>query len=209
MIPRIKICGLRDVETALSAAKFGADAVGLVFYPPSPRAVTADSAQCIVKNLPPFVSSVGLFVDADPKSVFTVLETVQLDVLQFHGDESPEYCRQFGRPYLKAVRVKPALDLLEYAAQFSDARGILVDAYVPHTHGGTGKTFDWSLLPTHFPLPLILSGGLCPENVAEAISRVRPWAVDVSSGVEIVKGIKDVARIAAFTEAVRLCGSSD
>ena len=209
MIPRIKICGLRDVETALVAANCGADAIGLVFYSPSPRAVAVDTARYIVECLPPFVSSVGLFVDADPQSVFRILAEVPLDILQFHGDESPEYCRQFGRPYLKAVRVKPALNLLEYAAQYMDARGILVDAYVPDTHGGTGKTFDWSLLPEHLPLPLILSGGLYPENVAEAIRRVRPWAVDVSSGVEVTKGIKDVAKIAAFTEAVRLCDSPD
>lgn len=209
MIPRIKICGLRDAQTALTAARMGADAIGLVFYPPSPRAVTLESAQHIVKSLPPFVASVGLFVDADPESVFRVLQAMPLDVLQFHGDESPEYCRQFGRPYLKAVRVKPALNLLEYAARYADAQGILVDAYVPHAHGGTGETFDWSLLPAHFPRPLILSGGLTPDNVAEAICRVQPWAVDVSSGVEITKGIKDVAKIAAFTEAVRLCGSPD
>lgn len=202
MIPRIKICGLRDVETAVSAAWLGADAIGLVFYAPSPRAVDVARAQQIVRALPPFVSSVGLFVDADPGVVSGVLEQVSLDVLQFHGNEPADYCRQFNRPYLKAVRVKPGLDLLEYAARYGDACGILVDAYVPDSPGGTGETFDWSLLPARLPLPLILSGGLHAGNVADAIRQVRPWAVDVSSGVESSKGIKDVAKIAAFIEQV-------
>ncbi|MBS1156586.1 MAG: N-(5-phosphoribosyl)anthranilate isomerase [Proteobacteria bacterium] len=209
MIPRIKICGLRDPETALAAARLGADAIGLVFYAPSPRAVNIETARRIAQCLPPFVTTVGLFVDADPAYVCKVLASVPLDILQFHGEESPEYCRQFSRPYLKAVRVKPALDLLEYAARYADARGILVDTYVPQAPGGTGETFDWSLLPQHFPLPLVLSGGLHPGNVSEAIRRVRPWAVDVSSGVESSKGIKDVAKIAAFNEAVRRSGCPD
>lgn len=209
MIPRIKICGLRDPETALAAARLGADAIGLVFYAPSPRAVNIETARRIAQCLPPFVAAVGLFVDADPAYVREVLASVPLDILQFHGEESPEYCRQFSRPYLKAVRVKPALDLLEYAARYADARGILVDTYVPQAPGGTGETFDWSLLPQHFPLPLVLSGGLHPGNVSEAIRRVQPWAVDISSGVESSRGIKDVAKIAAFNEAVRRSGSPD
>lgn len=202
MTPRIKICGLQDAETAVSAVRLGADAIGLVFYAPSPRAVNVERAQQIVRTLPAFVSSVGLFVDADPAYVSSVLKQVQLDLLQFHGDESAAYCRQFNRPYLKAVRVKPGLDLLEYAARYEDARGLLVDAYVPDAPGGTGETFDWSLLPVQLPLPLVLSGGLHAGNVADAIRQVRPWAVDVSSGVERTKGIKDVAKIAAFIEQV-------
>ncbi len=201
-MPRIKICGLRDAETAVAAAQLGADAIGLVFYAPSPRAVDASQSQQIVQALPPFVTTVGLFVNADPDYVAGVLAQVPLDLLQFHGDESPDYCRQFNRPYLKAVRVKPGLDLLEYAARYGDARGILVDAFVPDAPGGTGETFDWSLLPAQLPLPLILSGGLHAGNVADAIRQVRPWAVDVSSGVERSKGIKDVAKIAAFIEQV-------
>lgn len=201
-MPRIKICGLRDAETAVAAAQLGADAIGLVFYAPSPRAVDASQSQQIVQALPPFVTTVGLFVNADPDYVACVLAQVPLDLLQFHGDESPDYCRQFNRPYLKAVRVKPGLDLLEYAARYGDARGILVDAFVPDAPGGTGETFDWSLLPAQLPLPLILSGGLHAGNVADAIRQVRPWAVDVSSGVERSKGIKDVAKIAAFIEQV-------
>lgn len=202
MLPKIKICGLRDPETALATARLGADAIGLVFYAPSPRAVDIETASGIARALPAFVCTVGLFVDADPGYVREVLARVPLDLLQFHGDESPEYCRQFGRPYLKAVRVKPGLDLLEYAARYADARGILVDAYTPGTPGGTGETFDWSLLPARLPLPLILSGGLNAGNVAHAIRQVRPWAVDVSSGVESARGIKDVAMVAAFIEQV-------
>lgn len=203
MISRVKICGLREVETAVETACLGADAIGLVFYAPSPRAVDIETAGRIVRALPPFVSAVGLFVDADPGFVRQVLDSVSLDLLQFHGEESPAYCRQFNRPYLKAVRVKPGLNLLEYAARYPDTRGLLVDAWVSNAPGGTGETFDWALLPSELPLPLILSGGLNPGNVAGAIQRTHPWAVDVSSGVESGRGIKDVAKIAAFVEAVR------
>lgn len=203
MIQRIKICGFRDVGTAVETACLGADAIGLVFYAPSPRAVDIDTAGRIARALPPFVSTVGLFVDAEPGFVRQVLGSVPLDLLQFHGEESPAYCQQFDRPYLKAVRVKPGLNLLEYAARYPDARGLLVDAWVSNAPGGTGETFDWALLPPELPLPLILSGGLNPGNVAGAIHRTQPWAVDVSSGVESGRGIKDVAKIAAFVEAVR------
>ncbi|MBV8658930.1 MAG: phosphoribosylanthranilate isomerase [Burkholderiales bacterium] len=203
MTPRIKICGLRDAATAVAAARCGADAIGLVFYADSPRHVTANKAHEIVASLPPFVSSVGLFVDADAHFVEGVLRTVPLDLLQFHGDESPEYCRAFGRPYIKAVRVRPGMDLVEYADRYGDARAILCDAYSAAAPGGTGERFDWDLLPSSLSLPLILSGGLDPENVINAVRRVRPWAVDVSSGVERERGIKDVGRISAFVDAVR------
>jgi phosphoribosylanthranilate isomerase len=202
MKTRIKICGLRDAATARETAQLGADAIGLVFYAPSPRHVEIDAAREIVAALPPFVMSVGLFVDAEPDYVRSVLAQVPLDVLQFHGNESPAYCEQFSRPYLKAVRVKPGLNLLEYAASYAGARGLLVDAFVEGVPGGTGEGFDWSLLPADLPLPLILSGGLYPGNVKAAVEEVRPWAVDVSSGVESAKGIKDVAKIAAFVEEV-------
>jgi len=204
MNPRIKICGLRDPEMACFAARQGADAIGLVFHVPSPRAVDIETASRIVAALPPFVSTVGLFVDADPAFVEQVLARVALDILQFHGDESPGQCRRFGKPYLKAVRVKPGLDLLEYASRYADARGILVDAWVPGVPGGTGETFDWALLPQDLPLPLVLSGGLHAGNVAEAIRQIKPWAVDVSSGVESGKGIKDADKIAAFIKAARV-----
>ena len=202
MKTRIKICGLRDAAMARETARLGADAIGLVFYAPSPRHVEIEAAREIVAALPPFVMSVGLFVDADPDYVRSVLAQVPLDVLQFHGNESPAYCEQFSRPYLKAVRVKPGLNLLEYAASYPGARGLLVDAFVEGVPGGTGEGFDWSLLPADLPLPLILSGGLYPGNVKAAVEEVRPWAVDVSSGVESAKGIKDVAKIAAFVEEV-------
>jgi len=202
MKTRIKICGLRDAATARETARLGADAIGLVFYAPSPRHVEIDAAREIVAALPPFVMSVGLFVDAEPDYVRRVLAQVPLDVLQFHGNESPEYCAQFSRPYLKAIRVKPGLNLLEYAASYAGSRGLLVDAFVEGVPGGTGEGFDWSLLPDDLPLPLILSGGLHPGNVKAAVEQVRPWAVDVSSGVESAKGIKDVAKIAAFVEEV-------
>ncbi|MBM3115636.1 phosphoribosylanthranilate isomerase [Jeongeupia naejangsanensis] len=207
MIPRIKICGLRDVETAVATARLGADAIGLVFYAPSPRCVDAGVAASIVAGLPAFVTSVGLFVDAAPGYVRDLLRQAPLDLLQFHGDESPEYCRQFGRPYIKALRVKPDTDLVECAKRYHDARGLLVDAYVPGVPGGTGEAFDWALLPAGLPLPLILSGGLHPDNVELAVKQVRPWALDVSSGVERSKGEKDLAKVAAFIRAARLAAT--
>ncbi|WP_283149266.1 phosphoribosylanthranilate isomerase [Silvimonas soli] len=203
-LPRIKICGLRDAETARTVAAMGADAIGLVFYAPSPRNVSIETAQTVLAALPAFVTSVGLFVNADAEWLRDLLEVLPLDLLQFHGDESPAYCRSFGRPYIKAVRVKPDTNLLEYAAQYRDARGLLVDAFVEGTPGGTGEAFDWSLIPQDLPLPLILSGGLHPDNVREAIAAVKPWAVDVSSGVESTRGIKDLSKVEQFIKAARL-----
>lgn len=200
---RVKICGITRVEDGLAVAQIGADAIGLVFYDKSPRNVGLAQARAIADALPPFVSTVALFVDPQASEVQAVIETVRPDLLQFHGDESPEFCNGFNRPYLKAVRVKPGLDLLQYAARFGDARGLLLDAYSEAAHGGTGHRFDWDLIPPGLPSSLVLAGGLDPGNVAEAIRRVRPWAVDVSSGVEMAKGIKDAARIAAFVEEVK------
>ncbi|HZW24433.1 MAG TPA: phosphoribosylanthranilate isomerase [Gallionella sp.] len=200
---RIKVCGITRAEDARTVAASGADAIGLVFYAKSPRHVSAEQAAQLVAALPPFVTTVGLFVDADAAFVREVLAAVPLDVLQFHGDETPEYCAQFGRPYLKAIRVRAGVDLLQCAAQFSTARALLLDAYVAGVPGGTGATFDWGLIPRQLPLPVILSGGLDAENVAEAIERVRPYAVDVSSGVEAAKGIKDAAKVAAFVKEVK------
>lgn len=185
-----------------AAVAAGADAVGLVFYPPSPRAVAPAAAQALARRVPPFVTRVGLFVNEDPARVRSILEEVDLDLLQFHGDEDDDYCRQFGRPFVKVARVRPELDLVEFARSLPSARALLLDAYV-EGYGGGGKTFDWTLIPRELPLPLILSGGLQPENVAAAVRGSRPWAVDVSSGVESAKGIKDAARIAAFVAAVK------
>ncbi|OGS72242.1 MAG: N-(5'-phosphoribosyl)anthranilate isomerase [Gallionellales bacterium GWA2_60_142] len=202
-VTRIKICGITRAEDAMAVAASGADAIGLVFYAKSPRHASAEQAAQLAAVLPPFVTTVGLFVDADAAFVREVLRVVPLDVLQFHGDETPEYCAQFGRPYLKAIRVKAGVDLLQCAAQFSTAQALLLDAYVAGVPGGTGATFDWGLIPRQLPLPVILSGGLDAENVAEAIERVRPYAVDVSSGVEVGKGIKDAAKVAAFVNEVK------
>jgi phosphoribosylanthranilate isomerase len=202
MRTRIKICGLTRVDNALDAARAGADAIGMVFYPPSPRHVEPAQAREIVRALPAFVNTVALFVDADAATVQSVIEQVRPSLLQFHGDESAAYCRQFNLPYIKAVRVRPGLNLVQYAAQFDDAQGILLDAFVAGAVGGTGQSFDWDLIPVDLPLPLILSGGLDAENVAAAIRRTRPWAVDVSSGVEAAKGIKDATKVVQFIQEV-------
>lgn len=200
---RVKICGITRAEDAVAAARLGADAIGLMFYPSSPRCVTPERARAIARALPPFVTLVGVFVDPAPEAVTAVLSQVPLHLLQFHGDEAPEFCGGFGLDYIKAARVRPGLDLVQYAARHGAARGLLLDAYVSGAHGGTGRSFDWALIPRDLPLPLVLSGGLDASNVAEAVRRVRPWAVDVSSGVESAKGIKDPARISAFIRGVR------
>lgn len=203
----IKICGITREQDALAAARCGANAIGMVFYAKSPRHVTPARAAQLMHALPPFVMSVGLFVDAAADDVQKTIATARVDLLQFHGGESPDYCRQIshqcGVPYLKAVRVRAGLDLLQYARDYHDAKALLLDAFVDGTHGGTGTTFDWALIPSNIPLPVVLSGGLTPENVTSAIRAVKPWAVDVSSGVEQAKGIKDAARIAAFVTGVR------
>lgn len=200
---RVKICGITRNEDALACAQAGADAIGLVFYPPSPRCIEVAQAAAIARALPPFVSTVGLFVNPTAEQVEAVLRELHLDLLQFHGDEAPEFCRRFDVPYLKAVRVKAGVDLVQYALRYQDAKGLLLDTYVEGTPGGTGQAFDWGLIPAELPLPVVLSGGLEAANVARAIKRAHPWAVDVSSGVEAAKGIKDAAKIAAFIEGVR------
>ncbi len=204
---RTKICGITRVEDALAVARSGADALGLVFYEKSLRHVTVQRAVELVIAIPPFVTVVGLFVNPSEDEVRNVLRQVPLDVLQFHGEESPEFCMQFGRPYLKAVRVRQGVDLIQCAARYAGAQGLLLDAFIEGTHGGTGESFDWVLIPHDLPLPVILSGGLHAGNVAKAISQVRPYAVDVSSGVETAKGIKDAAKVAAFINEVKLVDS--
>ena len=198
---RVKICGITRTEDAAGAASAGADAIGLVFYPPSPRFLSVERAREIRDALPPFVQTVALFVNADAAQVSQVISRVHPAMLQFHGDERPEFCAQFGLPYVKACRVKPGVHALEYLRPFSGAAAWLFDSHVPE-YGGVGEAFDWSLVPAT-DKPLILSGGLSPANVAHAIRRVRPWGVDVSSGVELAKGIKDAAKIAAFIAEVR------
>lgn len=202
MRTRVKICGITRDEDLRATADAGADAFGLVFYPPSPRFLALERARELSRAAPAFLTSVALFVNATGEEVKRVLELVQPQVLQFHGEETPEFCRAFGVPYVKACRVKTGVDLLEYWRPFSDACGWLADAWV-EGYGGTGTGFDWSLVPAVRAKPLVLSGGLNPENVGEAIRRVKPWGVDVSSGVESAKGVKDAARIAAFVAEVR------
>jgi phosphoribosylanthranilate isomerase len=200
---RTKICGITRVEDALAAAAAGADAIGLVFVAKSPRHVMPEQAAEIAAALPPFVTRVALFVNPDAAQVEAVLRRARPDALQFHGEEPPAFCRSFGVPYLKAARVRPGVDLLQFAALHADAQGFLLDAWSEAAHGGTGERFDWALIPPDLPRPVILAGGLHPGNVAEAVRAVRPWAVDVSSGVEAAKGIKDAAKIAAFIKEVR------
>jgi phosphoribosylanthranilate isomerase len=199
---RVKICGITRASDVQAAAEAGADALGLVFYPPSPRFLALEQARALRRAVPPFVSAIALFVNPSVEEVERVLARVQPDVLQFHGEETPEFCARFGVPYIKACRVRQGVDLLEYWRPFSDACAWLADTWVEE-YGGTGKGFDWSLVPAERARPLILSGGLEAQNVGEAIRRVRPWAVDVSSGVESAKGIKDAVRIAAFVAEVR------
>jgi len=203
MVTAVKICGITRRDDALAAARLGAHAVGLVFCARSPRNVSIAAAQEVVAALPPFVMAVGLFVDAAAREIEAVLSEVRLDLLQFHGDETAAFCTRFGVPFIKAARVRPGLDLIQYARDYGAARGLLLDAFVDGTHGGTGTAFDWSLIPPDLSLPIVLSGGLNPANVSDAIRRVSPWAVDVSSGVEASPGIKDPQKIAAFMKEVR------
>ena len=198
MAVRVKICGITRAQDLHAACAAGADALGFVFYEKSPRNLSIEAAAELVRALPPFVQSVGLFVNADPAFIRRVLEAVPLDLLQFHGDETAADCEHHGRPYIKAIRVTAGTDLLKYAADFETARGLLLDAYVPGVPGGTGESFDWNLIPSTLPKPIVLSGGLAPFNVAAAVLQMRPWAVDVSSGVEASKGIKDAHKIAQF-----------
>jgi len=199
---RIKVCGICTVADAKLACSAGADAIGMVFYAKSTRNVTVETAMDIVSSLPPFVSSAGLFVNSARQEVNQVLSRVQLDLLQFHGDEDEAFCSSFDRPYIKAVRVKGDTDLSSLCQQYASARGLLLDSYNKDAAGGTGEVFDWGLIPKGLSLPVILAGGLTPENVAAAISTVQPWAVDVSSGVEESPGKKDQRKIERFISAV-------
>jgi len=200
---RIKICGITRPNDGRAAARLGADAIGLVFYPPSPRYVEPEQARAIVQALPPFVAAVALFVDAGEAQIRAVLEQVPVSLLQFHGDEAPEDCRRYGRPYIKALRMAPDVDVAAYAVRYGDAAGLLLDSYQAGVPGGTGRSFDWARVPDGVDKPLILAGGLTPDNVAEAVAAARPYAVDVSGGVESRKGIKDAAKMADFIARVR------
>jgi phosphoribosylanthranilate isomerase len=198
---RVKICGITNSDDALLACQFGADAIGLVFYPPSSRHVTIEQAKYIVQNLPPFMSTVALFVNAQRTEINQVIKQVGIDIIQFHGAEQADFCASFERPYIKAVRMKEGLDFHVLQNNFSSARGLLLDTYKKGVPGGTGETFDWHKVPNDLTLPIILAGGLNVDNVAQAIAQVKPYAVDVSGGVEAENGIKDPKKVAAFLQA--------
>lgn len=202
-VVRSKICGITRLEDARVAVAAGADAIGFVFYAKSPRAVTIEQAQAIIAQLPPFVTTVGLFVDMPREQLSQLLQQVPLDLLQFHGDETPAQCEGFARPYIKALRVQPGDDIASQVAAYTSASGVLLDTFVSGVPGGTGQAFDWSLVPQGLEMPIILAGGLTPDNVEAAIRQVRPYAVDVSGGVEASKGIKDSSKVQAFVHAVR------
>ena len=208
MRTRVKICGITRPEDARAAAELGADAIGLVFYAPSPRAVTIEQAQAVCAALPPFVTRVGLFVNALREEIQQVLNAVPLDLLQFHGDETATDCEGFERPYIKALRMAADMDVVSELKAFSSATGILLDSYQVGVPGGTGQTFNWSRVPVQMAQPIILAGGLTPDNVAMAIEQVRPYAVDVSGGVEAAKGIKDRNKMMAFLNEVQHVGTS-
>ena len=200
---RVKICGITRVQDALEAVRCGADAIGLVFYAASPRSVTLQQAQQIVAALPPFVSVVALFVNATQAEIETVISQVRIDIVQFHGDETAAECERIKLPYFKAIRVKPDTNLLQCEIDFSSANALLLDTYSEAAYGGTGHVFDWDLIPKNMTKPVILAGGLMAENVGLAIKNVKPYAVDISGGVEISKGVKDAKKIAAFMLAVQ------
>jgi len=206
---RVKICGITRPEDGAWAAACGADAVGLVFYPPSPRAVEPERAREVVAALPPFVTVVALFVDPEPALVRQTLAQVPVDLLQFHGDEPPEACAAYGRPYIKAVAMRDGVDLRACARRYATASGLLVDSFREGLKGGTGVTFDWSRIPVDLGKPIVLAGGLDPDNVGEAVRRVRPYAVDVSGGVEVSRGVKDPSRVAAFIRGVNSASASE
>lgn len=203
MRTRVKICGITRVEDALAAARSGADAIGLVFDPQSPRYVSLEQAAAIARSVPPFITLVGLFVDAEPARIREALSRARLNLLQFHGTETPDRCRVYDLPYIKAVRMQEGVDLHAQERAYPDAAALLLDSFTAGQSGGSGKTFDWTRVPHDLAKPVILAGGLTPENVGAAIGRVRPYAVDVASGVESSQGVKDAAKISAFLKAVR------
>lgn len=203
MAVRVKVCGITRIEDAEAAIRYGADAIGFVFWPQSARYIDPASAAKIAAIIPSFIATVGVYVDPEMAWIEETSRAAKLSLLQFHGNETPEFCAQFSLPYIKAVRVKQDTDLLQYAKRYHNASGLLLDTYTVEMPGGTGHTFDWELIPRNLSLPLILSGGLNSDNVASAIQQTKPWAVDVSSGVEASRGIKDEKKIFAFMQGVK------
>jgi len=205
---RIKICGINHRDDALKAVACGADAIGIIFVEKSPRYTSLTEARFIGESLPPFVTLVGLFMNASAETIREALKVVPLNLLQFHGEETPEFCDQFNMPYIKVLRMQDNVNVVAFAQEYPNAAGILLDTYHKGMGGGTGQTFDWDLIPDDVPLPVILAGGLNPENVAAAIEQVRPYAVDVSSGVESVPAKKDHRKIEQFIKEVQRVGTS-
>ncbi len=203
MRTRVKICGLTRIEDIRAAVACGADALGLVFYPDSPRAVSPEQARELIQNLPPFVTVTGLFVNETPHRIREILSQVPLDLLQFHGDESAGLCAAFDRPWIKAIRMRPGTDVRALWREYDQGNGLLLDAYHPALPGGTGERFDWQMIPPDYAGRIVLAGGLTPDNVAEAVRQVQPYAVDVSGGVEQSKGVKSADKIAKFIQEVR------
>ena len=199
---RVKICGITRPEDAQAAINAGADALGLVFWQPSARAVTIEQAERICAKIPAFVSVVALTVNAEQAFINQIVSALPIDLLQFHGDESPEHCQSSGRPYIKAIRMRPELNLQLEIDRFPGAKSILLDAYKKGTPGGTGESFDWELIPEQYRSRIILAGGLNPHNIRQAITAVRPYAVDVSGGVELAAGVKDINKINQFMYSV-------
>lgn len=200
---RVKICGFTHIEQAQLAARMGIDALGLVFYPPSPRAIESTQAQAIIRSLPPFITIVALFVNETAERINQVLLQTGADMIQFHGDESPAFCRSFARPFIKAIRVREDTDIIAESKRYTGARGLLLDAWHPESHGGTGLQFNWDKIPEQSALPLILAGGLTPDNIQQALLSSQLAAVDVSSGVEIAQGQKSPEKIATFLQQIK------
>jgi phosphoribosylanthranilate isomerase len=205
---RIKICGIKHLADALKAVECGADAIGLIFVEKSPRYVSLTEARVIAESLPPFVTVVGLFMNATAEAVHEALKVVPLNLLQFHGEETPAFCDQFEMPYIKVLRMRENANVVAFAQEYPNAAGILLDAYHKGVGGGTGQTFDWDLIPDDVPLPIILAGGLTPDNVASAVEMVKPYAIDVSSGVESEQAKKDHKKIEQFIKEVQRVGTS-
>ena len=199
---RIKFCGITNLQDAIESERLGVDALGFVFYKPSPRYIDPLVAAQIIKKLSPFVSTVGLFVNATQQEVSEISELTKIDVVQYHGDESPDYCESSSKPWIKALRVGGGEDLVKEVCRFRNAKAILFDSYDGERYGGTGALFDWSLLPKKVACPTILAGGLNAKNVVEAIRRVEPFCLDVSGGIEASKGIKDRVKMEDFVEEV-------
>lgn len=199
---RVKICGITRTEDAQVAVDAGADALGFVFYPPSPRYVAPEKAAEIIRDVAAFVTTTALFVNAEREEIDRIIDSSRIDLLQFHGDEPETFCNSFSRPYIKALRMKPGMDILAECQKYASARAILLDAYRPGVPGGTGEVFDWDLIPDNLPAPVILAGGLTCDNIRQAVQTVTPFAVDVSGGVELSKGIKDAVKVETFVNEV-------